>query len=72
MATTISFLRKKSKAKTPLDEDTQLSQDEAKFAMEFLKGKRPRLCICWPVTGRRGEMVSDHTVRLALSLVKWL
>ena len=56
MATTISFLRKKSKAKTPLDEDTQLSQDETKFEMEFLKGKRLRLCNLLAVTGKRGEM----------------
>ena len=45
MASTISFLRKRSKAKGHLDEDMQLSLDETKFEMEFLKGERTRLSV---------------------------
>lgn len=51
MATTISFLRKKPKAKAPLDEDMQLSLDEAEFKMEFLKGECPCLCKLWLLVG---------------------
>lgn len=53
MATTISFLRKKSKAKTSSDDDMQLSLDEAKFEMEFLKGERLYLCRLSTITWGR-------------------
>ena len=62
MATTISFLRKKSKAKAPLDEDMQLGLDEAKFEMEFLRGEHPQLKARGSRWGSGGVRVIGHGV----------